>query len=259
MSRREKGGGGGGEEGPDERWLITFADLMTLLFALFLVLFASADPSGEKFARTASQLNEAFDVDILGGDGGTSAIFDHLGDSLLPPLGTNRAADFQVLSDELAVTTLELGIPDQVQVRLLDDGVVISLSDNLLFAPASAAINERAPVVLDRIAEVLGEMDNAIRIEGHTDDIPVNSGAFVSNWELSTARATAVLRYFVDRGAMAPERVHAAGFAEFRPIADNTTPDGRAQNRRADVVIMYDANDLPEPLESPVAGLFGEE
>ncbi|PZC41746.1 MAG: chemotaxis protein MotB [Chloroflexi bacterium] len=256
MSKREKGGG---EEGGDERSLITFADLMTLLFALFLVLFASAEPDGEKFARTAAQLNEAFDVQILSGSGGNSTIFDQLGDTVIPPIGENRETDFQVLSDDLAVATLQLGVPDQVQVRLNEDGVVISLSNNLLFAPASATINTSAPAVLNRIATILSEMDNAIRIEGHTDDIPVNSGAFLSNWELSTARATAVLRYFVSGGAVAPDRVHAAGFAEFRPIADNTAPEGRAQNRRADVVIIYGPEDLPAPVESPIAGLFGKD
>lgn len=144
MSKREKGDAGA-EEGPDERWLITFADLMTLLFALFLVLFATAEPSGEKFARTTAQLNDAFDVEILAGQGGQSALFDHLGDSILEPLGTNRASDFQVVSDELAVATLELGVPDQVRVNLSEEGVVVSLSNNLLFAPASARRLSRDP------------------------------------------------------------------------------------------------------------------
>ena len=258
MSKREKRGGAA-EEGGDERWLITFADLMTLLFALFLVLFASAEPSGEKFARTAAQLNDAFDVTILGGKGGQSTLFDHLGDSVTPPLGKHQASDFQVVSDELAVATLALGVVDQVQVRLSDEGVVISLSNNLLFAPASASISARAPGVLATLGGILGRLDNAIRVEGHTDDIPVNSGVFASNWELSTERATAVLRYFVEQGSLAPERVHAAGFAEFQPIADNSTPEGRAQNRRADVVIIYPPSAAPAEPESPLAGLFGEE
>ena len=115
MSRRKKGGAAE-EEGPSERWLITFADLMTLLFALFLVLFATAEPSGEKFARTAAQLQRAFDVDILSGRGGGPALLDHLGDRVIPPLGEHRASDFQVLSDTLAVTALKLGVTDQVRV-----------------------------------------------------------------------------------------------------------------------------------------------
>ena len=90
--------------------------------------------------------------------------------------------------------------------------------------------------MLDQLGAILGQLDNAIRVEGHTDNIPLGVGEFASNWELSTARATAVLRYFVDGGTLAPERIHAAGFAEFRPIADNGAAEGRAQNRRADVV-----------------------
>ena len=230
---------------------------MTLLFALFLVLFATAEPSGEKFARTAAQLQRAFDVDILSGRGGGPALLDHLGDRVIPPLGEHRASDFQVLSDTLAVTALKLGVTDQVRVRLSDEGVVISLANNLLFAPASARINASAPAVLDQLGAILGQLDNAIRVEGHTDNIPLGVGEFASNWELSTARATAVLRYFVDGGTLAPERIHAAGFAEFRPIADNGAAEGRAQNRRADVVIIYEPSEAAAGPESPVAALFG--
>ena len=94
-------------------------------------------------------------------------------------------------------------------------------------------------------------------MEGHTDNIPLGVGEFASNWELSTARATAVLRYFVDGGTLVPERIHAAGFAEFRPIADNGAAEGRAQNRRADVVIIYEPSEAAAGPESPVAALFG--
>jgi len=236
MSRRTKPAAGG--HSSSERWLITYSDLVTLLFALFIVLFASAEPSGEKFAMTAASIREAFSVGIFAGDATPPSIFAG-GGGITPTLGQMAAADYQVLSEELAGATLELGVFDQVHVRLSDDAVIVSLSSNLLFGPARATVNPQAEPVLDRIAELLRTVPNAIRVEGHTDDIPVTGGAYATNWELSTARATAVLRYLVEQGGVTPDRIHAAGFAEFEPIADNSTPDGRAQNRRADVVILY--------------------
>ena len=196
---------------------------------------------------------------VLGGTGGSNSIFDQLGSTVVPPLGTTPESDFQVVSDGLTSTTLRLGVVEQVSVHLSDEGVVVTLSNNLLFGPASAAINEGATAVLDRLAGLLGRLENEVRVEGHTDDIPpTNSEAFASNWELSTARATAVLRYVQDAGGLAPSRLHAAGYAEFQPVADNGTPGGRAQNRRADVVIVYTPAEAAA-LESPVADLFGGE
>lgn len=240
MSRRKRRRAAAESDG-SERWLITFADLVTLLFALFIVLFASAEPSGEKFARTAASLRNAFDSNIFGSGsgGGESSIFDESGRTIVPDFGDSKTQDVQLLSDELTEAALELGVFNQVQVSVSDDGIVISLADNLLFSPAEATISEDALPILERISALLARGDNEVRIEGHTDNIPVNSGDFSSNWELSTARATAVLRHLVGEGGVDPTRIHAAGFAEFQPIADNGTADGRSQNRRADVVILY--------------------
>ena len=225
--------------GGDERWLITYADLVTLLFALFIVLFASAEPNGDKLARTAQSISEAFNVGILSGSGGAGSLFDEDGGTVAPDFGTVERKEFQLISDELTEAALELQVYEQVQVRLSDEGIVVSLSNNLLFAPASAVMNDDARPLLDRVGATLAGLPNLIRVEGHTDDIPVNSGEFASNWELSMSRATAVLRYLVDTSGATPSRIHAAGYAHFQPVADNATPEGRAQNRRADIVILY--------------------
>ncbi len=241
MSRRKKHA----EEAHDgsERWLITFADLMTLLFALFIVLFASAEPSGEKFARVAEQISSAFDVGILGGGADQQqSLFDGQGGGLTPSFGQSPEGDFQILSEDVTTKALELGVYDQVQVQLTDDGVVISLSNNLLFGPASATITERATPFLNHLTTTLSELPNDIRVEGHTDSIPPNTDQFPTNWELSTSRATAVLRYQSETAGIAAARMHASGFADTDPAANNDLPAGRAQNRRADVVILYPQN-----------------
>ena len=223
-----------------ERWLITYADLVTLLFALFIILFASADPNGEKFARNAAQLREAFDVGIFGG-GGEPTVLDG-GGGLAPGGGTAQTSEAEILSDAITGAALELGLRQQVTVTIGEGSVVVSLSNNLLFTPASADLSPAAAPLLNRLGEMIATLPNELEIEGHTDDIPPNTVTFPTNWELSAGRATAVLRYFVDHLGMDPARLRATGYAEFRPVADNATPEGRARNRRADLVILFPQN-----------------
>ncbi|MEE9277324.1 MAG: flagellar motor protein MotB [Dehalococcoidia bacterium] len=258
MSKRRRKAGAG-EKDAGERWLITYADLVTLLFALFLVLFANSTLDEGKFERTAASFRRAFDLNILGGRaGGTGSVLDETGsDSLAPSFGEIQANDFQNISEELSKAALELGVYDQVQVRQTGDGIVVSLSDNLLFSPASAAIRDDAVPFLDRLAAIIADLPNEVRVEGHTDDVPVNAGAFATNWELSTARATAVLRHLVQSANVEPTRIHAAGYAEFQPVAGNDTVAGRAQNRRADVVILNPTSGARA--EAPVFAVVAEE
>ncbi len=254
MSRRAKAHA---EHNSSERWLITYADLVTLLFALFIVLFANSNLDEGKFGKTADSFSRAFDIGIgvLGGQGTTAtSIFGEGTGGLNTGLGGSSESDFQVLSDEVTQLTLARGIYDQVQVRTADGQVVVSLSNNLLFAPASAEISESALPFLADLADLLNRMPNEARVEGHTDNIPVNVGAFPSNWELSAARATAVTRFFIEQGGVDPLRLSAVGFAEFRPIADNGTAAGRAQNRRADLVILYPQDQTAAGADTPPAG-----
>lgn len=248
MSKRDKGAAA--EEGGDERWLITYADLVTLLFALFIVLFANSDIDEGKFGPTRQAIQKAFSVGIFSSDEEDPHLAG--GPPISTELGQRPESDFQLLNDQVTVAALELGLQDNVTVTLTDDTVTISLSDNLIFEPASAVVSERAVGLLGRLAETLRDMTNVVRIEGHTDSIPVNSGAFATNWELSTGRATSVLRFFAEEAGVDASRLHAAGFADQQPVADNSTPEGRARNRRADIVILY-------PTASPAESQGGDE
>jgi chemotaxis protein MotB len=125
----------------------------------------------------------------------------------------------------------------KAKMRHTKDGLVISLSEAGFFAPGEAVIDAQADEVINTIAESVKTTSASIRIEGHTDSTPISNAKFPSNWELSTARAASVLVRLTEKG-IAPERLSAAGYAGFQPVADNATPEGRAQNRRVDVVII---------------------
>ncbi len=197
-----------------DRWLISYADLVTLLLALFIVLYAASDKD------RARQIAEGF---------ATAAS----GNGVLPGSDGERqeaeTAEQALLRDPL--------IMQKAKTRQTKEGIVISLAEAGFFAPGDAVIDSQASGVIDSIAEKLMTSPASIRIEGHTDSMPISNARFPSNWELSTARASSVLARLIERG-IAPQRLSAAGYGGFQPVADNATLEGRAQNRRVDIVII---------------------
>lgn len=198
-----------------DRWLISYADLITLLLALFIVLYAASDK------ERAHQIAASFAVEGVSGSGVLSG-----GES---PDDGNAGPRKSLIEDPV--------IAQKTRIHRSKYGLVVSLSEAGFFAPGDAAINRDAEAVIDRIAESLREASASVRIEGHTDSTPISTAKFPSNWELSTARASSVLARLIERG-ISPDRLSAAGYAGFQPVQDNTTPEGRAQNRRVDIVIL---------------------
>ncbi len=221
-----------------ERWLITYADLITLLLAFFIVLWSIGQADIAKFEAIRNSLAKAFNVGVSDATEGTSPIFDGGSNFDPQPFGA-VANDLEQIEKEFGAFAEKNGLTEKIKIRSDKDQIVISLADNLLFDSASAALKPEAFFVLDEAAKIITSLDNQIRVEGHTDSIALNTGEFASNWELSSARATEVLRYLVDRGGINPDRIFAAGYAEYRPVENNGTPQGRAANRRADIVILY--------------------
>jgi chemotaxis protein MotB len=242
------------EGGADERWVLSYADLVTLLLGFFIILYASADISQEKFQEISVAFAEAFNVDVKEGFAGDSALFDG-GTGIIA--GGNIAASFAALDLDLEAirravrersAARGVAFNEIVVTRDVEDNVVIRLADNLVFPSASAEIREDALPLLDVVVDVIRDLDNQLRVEGHTDTVPVATDRYPTNWELSSARATAVLRYLVEQGGVHPGRLFAAGYGEFRPVASNRTPEGRALNRRADIVVLTPATEAePEP------------
>lgn len=202
-----------------DRWLISYADLVTLLLALFIVLYAASDK--ERAKLIAQNFNQNLSGEAVSGSG------------VLP------GAD-SLISERTRIEGVLASNPffaSRAKVTQTNRGVIVSLAEAGFFASGEAEINAEAAQLVDAIAESLIDSKVNVRVEGHTDSTPISTSRYPSNWELSTARAAVVLSRLTDRG-IAPERLSAAGYAGFQPIADNSTIEGRAQNRRVDIVIL---------------------
>jgi chemotaxis protein MotB len=223
-----------------ERWVISYADLVTLLLGFFIILYSTSKVDAEKFKLFAFGLNQAFNVSVRQGAPGGNPILDG-GNGLLPnPISSSSIErDLSVIENAIEQQADQAGYAGQVIVTRQDDTIVIRLPNQLLFPSASADIKPEALGLLDVAAGVIARLPHQVRVEGHTDNVPVGTDRYPTNWELSSARATAVLRYLAEHGGVNPSRAFAAGFAEFHAVGSNDTPEGRALNRRADIVLLY--------------------
>jgi chemotaxis protein MotB len=215
MRNRNPKFGGEHDSRNRDRWLISYADLMTLLLALFIVMYAASDK------ERARQIAEGFANLNTGGSG------------ILPG---NDSEKTQREKFEQALMANPI-LSQRTKMQQNKDGLVVSLSEAGFFAPGEAVINSDADSVINTLAESLRGSTAQIRIEGHTDSTPISNIRYPSNWELSTARASSVLVRLIEHG-IEPERLSAAGYGGFQPVADNSTQEGRAQNRRVDIVIV---------------------
>lgn len=213
-----------------ERWLLTYSDLITLLMAFFVIMYAMSNVSESKFRALAQQLAIAFNA-----DGGAGVLNSGTGIMQTPYQAETQALEEAASTIEAAAASQN--VAPEVQVGLTDEGLSIRLKDALMFAPGSAQLTTTAELFLDSVASELATLKNPVRIEGHTDNVPVRNSQFRSNWELSAVRAANVLEYLVTRHAIDPSRLSIAGYGEYRPIASNGTADGRAVNRRVEILI----------------------
>ncbi len=244
-----------------ERWLVSYADFITLLFAFFVVMYAVSSVNEGKYKVLSNSLTNAF-KNTTGQPGGQpiSVIQGAHPMPLRPVLKAEKQAESRKLEEKKVEKRQQMkrvagDIMDALQplvaqgkVRLLETsrGVTIEISDSVLFPVGQAKLQPSSASAMGSIAQVLADTDFPITIEGHTDNVPISTPQFPSNWELSAMRATTVLRLFNDAGVGA-ERLTAIGYGETRPIETNTTPEGRAMNRR--VSILIDSNRPEEPTE----------
>jgi len=232
-----------------ERWIVSYADMVTLLFALFVVLYAIGDTNAEKLTQVRTSLNKAFEIGVLTSTDGASPIFDG-GGGLAPSIAEIRSNDLAAITESLQPYA-EGGT--RIQVRSDGTNITVSLAEDLLFGSGSAALRSGSQEALQALAGTLNSMPNAIRVEGHTDNVPVNNPDYPTNWELSSARASIVVRYLSEEAGIPASRLSAAAYADTRPLGDNATPEGRALNRRADLVIIYPSEESLRSLLTPVS------
>lgn len=263
--RRRRRSGGDHEEHADERWLLTYADLITLLMALFMVLFSMSVVNKSKLSALQQSLKEGFKPKILpGGDAikqtGGQTSTEQLqqkapaGQSTQPdktkpsPLATKATAAAAAAADQEQLRKLQaaveaqaakLGLRDKVTTHITERGLVINiLTDNLLFDSGAAHIKPAGMKLLDHLAPMLRTQAGTHRVvvEGHTDSVPIKGSLYPSNWELSTARASAVVRALIAMN-LPPGHMEASGRAYLQPTASNATPSGRAENRRVEIIL----------------------
>jgi chemotaxis protein MotB len=283
--------GGAQHEESNERWLLTYADMITLLMALFMVLFSISSVNISKYQVLQHSLKAAFSGNILPGgksiaEQGATANASHTpssanmqavtpatalstvegpstGSSSSSSTSTSSAAaaaqqsaaqheasEFAQIKRRLDAYAASHGFASQVQTTIEKRGLVIRvLTDDLLFASGQATLDTRADGLLGEISELLNiDETHPIDVEGNTDDVPIHSAIYPSNWELSTARASTVVRFLIEHG-VAPSRLTAAGNADQRPVASDATAAGRARNRRVEIVMrrIYSSEAESEP------------
>ena len=227
-----------------DRWLVSYADFTTLLLAFFMALYTVSDVNEAKLATAASSLRAAFNSQealappVGGPNGGPHDT--RLTEPAAPKAGALPAPRTEAIAQVRERIEQELAgaiVAGQLEIGADDRGLVLSLPESATFPVASADVTSTAQAVIDRVATTLEPLDVAVRIEGHTDDTPIRTARYASNWELSTARASAVVARFIEQH-VDPRRLSAAGYGEFHPRASNDNADGRASNRRVDVVVV---------------------
>lgn len=233
-----------GRTGQD-RWLVSYADFITLLFAFFVVLYAFARADGKKQHQVTASIDAAFrsmglPMPALPESQAVPAPNAVMNDALLSPQEVK--ADLERMRRELGGTLAPQVAAGTVSIAMGREGLVISLREAGFFASGSASPRPEALDTLRQIAASVGQTSYSLRVEGHTDNVPIHNSEFDSNWELSTARATRIARLFLALHAVPAERLSAAGYAQFHPAASNDTPEGRTQNRRVDVVVLPRTN-----------------
>ncbi len=244
--------------GNHERWLVSYADFITLMFAFFVVLYASSQTDARKQAQVAQAINQAFKAlglfqpasnaksNAVSTDKAVTPVNIVLGDELSAQPSAAVKADFERMHRELQARLSNQIAQHVVALRIGREGLVISLREAGFYDSGSTTPHPGSIGSIDSIVSVLRPTPYDIRIEGHTDNVPIHTGEFASNWELSTARATHMARLFIEHFQFEPRRLAAAGYAEYHPVSSNESAEGRGQNRRVDIIVLPSIDGVPQ-------------
>lgn len=244
-----------------ERWLVSYADFITLLFAFFVVMYAISSVNEGKYRVLSDALNSAF-RDVPGDTAGAMVAINPTRTAIAAPLPVvrpslvndqereRRRQKISNMARQIREAMAALVKEGQVHVTEGAFGITVDINASLLFASGDARLDATAIRALEAIAKVLAPSDFPIIVEGHTDNTPISTAQFPSNWELSGMRASSVVRVFIENG-VAPARLTSTGYADQRPVADNATPEGRQRNRRVAIAIASQVDDNPVEVQVP--------
>jgi chemotaxis protein MotB len=245
------------KEANHERWLVSYADFITLLFAVFVTLYAMSQTDKKKIEEVMESMRDSFGYS-KSSPASKPSVIESGAMSIIPALHKSSMAapkrgrtkggegDFKASKASLEAYLMKVGAKEKVSIVINQRGLVVSLKEAGFFGSGSSTLKRESYSLLNDVVESLASYSNGIRVEGHTDNVPMSSTAFPSNWELSTARATSVLQYLVKHD-FEPDRMSAAGYGEYRPVADNDSEAGRQKNRRVDIVLLSEQREKGEP------------
>lgn len=228
------------EKESGERWLVTYSDLITLLLVFFIILYASAESDTAKAQETLAGIASAFSGSeiIVPGYSGSSIVDGYSGSDLM----SNEAIEernMDLVKQEIENISSLYNLGDSIDVIIDQAGIHIRIKDTVLFHSGSYDINAQAMPIMSKIGDVIKNLPtNYLQIEGHTDNVPINTGVIKSNWELGGLRAVNVAKMLIRDCALTPKFISAVSYGEFRPIATNNTIEGRSTNRRVEITIL---------------------
>lgn len=217
-------------------WMTTYSDLVTQLLAFFVLLFSLSSISESKYQEIAASLRGALTGSPSVLKGGLNPLGENLPFEIeiTPHIDT----EYREIYEEIEAMLAEEGVGAAVEIYSEERGMVISFKEKIFFTIGSADLLPEARNLLLRVGRILAADDHDIRVEGHTCDLPIRTASFPSNWELSTSRATNVTRFLIEEVGIAPSRLGATGYAEFRPIVPNNSDENRVRNRRVDILLL---------------------
>jgi len=246
-----------------ERWLVSYADFITLLFAVFVMLYAMSIVDQKKVEEVKAAIQSSFGY--FDSSAPALKVIESIDGGLIPEIMPEpvtpeeeestsyaEALEFGKIKDEIQAQLKQFGADGEVKLTVTERGLVISLKEAGFFDSGSALVQPAALPRLNEIATSISGYANAFRVEGHTDNIPIKSPIFASNWELSTARATNIVHHLIERCQFSGDKLSATGYGEYRPIDTNATEAGRRKNRRVDIVMLSRQSALAEPSSQAV-------
>lgn len=240
-----------------ERWLITYSDMITLLLIFFIVMYSLSKVDVARFKTLSESLAAVF------GAGGM--VMDSPGPAIIPGNVSSQVQDeiekaqLNQLKNKLENYIQENGLNAKVSVTTEERGIVLSFQDDVLFELGSDQLTPQAETILDKVAPILIDTPNYIRVEGHTDNLPIRTSRFPSNWELSSARATNVVRELITTHHFSPQKLSVAAYGEYRPRVPNTSDENRQLNRRVNLVILRSKFAGAEPQSTGKVSVPGAE
>jgi len=237
-----------------DRWMVSYADFITLLFAFFVVMYAVSSVNEGKYKQVSSSLISAFKTlpkslePIQVGDISRAKNKDVIDTPLAKPgeSGEGQSANFKELGDQIEMEILNSVSSEEITLRRSEDWLEVEMNSSILFFSGDFQLVDSAKPILRKIAKILSPYPNPINVEGFTDNIPIHTEVFRSNWELSAARAATVVHLFSKSG-IEPSRMSAIGYAEYRPIEKNDTEAGRLKNRRVVIAILAKDMNIRNP------------